>query len=267
MQGLMMERPLLISGLLEHAAAVHGDREVVSYPPEEPVHRGCYRATAERVRRLGNALRTLGVGSGDRVATLACSTHRHLEIFYALSGIGAVCHTVNPRLHSDQVAWILNHAEDAVLFVDLAFLSQAQAALGGAERVRQVVLMTDRAHMPDAASGALSVGALCYEELLARELGGLDWPQFDENTAAALCYTSGTTGNPKGVLYSHRSQILHAFAVALPDVVGFPLRSSASFRLHAHLLESAALAVARRPPPESGAPDGRGTRRAARGRV
>jgi acyl-CoA synthetase (AMP-forming)/AMP-acid ligase II len=219
MRGLMMERPLLISGLLEHAAAVHGDREVVSYAPEEPVHRGCYRATAERVRQLAGALRTLGVGSGDRVATLACSTHRHLEIFYAASGIGAICHTVNPRLHADQVAWILNHAADALVFVDLAFLPQAEAALRGSERLRHVVVMTDRAHMPAALPGPLSC-ALCYEELLARGNGRIDWPQFDENAAAALCYTSGTTGDPKGVLYSHRSQILHAFAVALPDVAG-----------------------------------------------
>jgi 3-(methylthio)propionyl---CoA ligase len=219
MRGLMMEKPLLISGLLEHAAAVHGDREIISYAPEEPVYRGSYRATAERVRQLTGALRTLGVSPGDRVATLACSTHRHLEVLYAVSGIGAVCHTVNPRL-PDQVAWILNHAEDALVFVDLAFLAQAEAALRGSERPRRVVVMTDRAHMPEALPDALSVPALCYEELLTRGDGRFDWPGFDENTAAALCYTSGTTGNPKGVLYSHRSQILHAFAVALPDVAG-----------------------------------------------
>ena len=219
MQGLMMERPLLISGLLEHAAAIHGDREIVSYAPEELVHHGCYRTTAERVRQLASALRTLGVGPGDRVATLAYSTHRHLEVFYAVSGIGAVCHTVNPRLHADQVAWILNHAADALVFVDLAFLPQAEAALRGSEGLRHVVVMTNRAHMPGALPEPLS-GALCYEELLAQGSGRFDWPDFDENTAAALCYTSGTTGNPKGVLYSHRSQILHAFAVALPDVAG-----------------------------------------------
>ena len=131
MRGLMMEKPLLISGLLEHAAAVHGDREIVSYAPEELVHRGCYRTTAERVRQLAGALQTLGVSPGDRVATLACSTHRHLEVCYAVSGIDAVCHTVNPRLHADQVAWILNHAADALMFVDLAFLPQAETALRG----------------------------------------------------------------------------------------------------------------------------------------
>ena len=153
------------------------------------------------------------------MATLACSTHRHLEVCYAVSGIGAVCHTVNPRLHADQVAWILNHAADALMFVDLAFLPQAEAALRGSERLCHVVVMTDRAHMPGAVPEPLS-GAVCYEELLARGNGRFDWPDFDENTAAALCYTSGTTGDPKGVLYSHRSQILHAFAVALPDVAG-----------------------------------------------
>lgn len=131
MQGLMMERPLLISGLLEHAATVHGDREVVSYAPEEPVQRGCYRATAERVMLLAGALQTLDVGPGDRVATLACSTHRHLEVSYAAAGIGAVCHTVNPRLHPEQVAWILNHAGDVALFVDRAFLSKPRQRSAG----------------------------------------------------------------------------------------------------------------------------------------
>ncbi len=216
MHGLMMERPLIVSSLLEHVAAVHADRAVVSYAPEEPAHRSCYGATAERARRLAAALQAIGVRPGDRVATLATSTHRHLEVFYAAAGIGAVCHTVNPRLHPDQVAWILNHAGSTILLADLAFVDQAQAVFGRADRLRRLVLMTDRERMP----ARLLIPALCYEDLLAEGAHGFAWPQFDENTAAGLCYTSGTTGDPKGVLYSHRSQILHAFAVALPDVAG-----------------------------------------------
>lgn len=219
MQGLMMERPLLIAGLLEHAAAIHADREIVSYAPEEPVYRGCYQTTAGRVRQLSDALQHLGISRGDRIATLALSTHRHLEVFFAVSGIGAICHTVNPRLHSNQVSWILDHAEDALLFVDPVFLQQAEAALRKCRRRCPVVVMTDRASLPRVLPD-LFVDVLCYEELLAQGNHRIAWPDLDETTAAALCYTSGTTGNPKGVLYSHRSQILHAFAVALPDVAG-----------------------------------------------
>lgn len=226
MQGLMMDRPLLLSGLLEHAARVHGDREVVSCATDEPVHRGSYQGTAVRARQLAGALRALGVGAGDRVATLAYSTHRHLEIFYAAAGSGAVCHTINPRLQSDQIAWILNHAEDAALFVEPAFLAQATAALASTDRRGPLVLMTDRVRMPaaDVPLAGRPTPLLCYEDLLQEAADDFPspapWPEFDENIAAALCYTSGTTGRPKGVLYSHRSQILHAFAVALPDVAG-----------------------------------------------
>ncbi|MFO1113066.1 MAG: long-chain-fatty-acid--CoA ligase [Rhodospirillales bacterium] len=222
MQGLMMDRPLLLSGLLEHAARVHGDRELVSYTTDEPVHRGRYRGLALRARRLAAALKALGVGAGDRVAPLACSTHRHLEVFYAAAGSGAVCHTINPRLHPEQIAWILDHAEDAALFVEPAFLTQATAALAGTQRRGPLVVMTDRAAMPAPDAAPAGRPMLCYEELLgaAADDDAAPWPEFDENTAAALCYTYGTTGRPKGVLYSHRSTILHAFAVALPDVAG-----------------------------------------------
>lgn len=222
MQGLMMDRPLLLSGLLEHAARVHGDRELVSCIIDEPIHRGSYRGLALRARRLAAALKALGVGAGDRVATLAYSTHRHLEVFYAAAGSGAVCHTINPRLHPEQIAWILDHAEDAALFVEPAFLAQAVAALAGSNRREPLVLLTDRARMPAADVAPTGRPVLCYEELLraAADDDTAPWPEFDENTAAALCYTSGTTGRPKGVLYSHRSTILHAFAVALPDVAG-----------------------------------------------
>lgn len=226
MHGLMMDRPLLLSGLLEHAARVHGDREVVSCAADEPVYRGSYRGTAVRARQLAGGLKALGVGAGDRVATFAYSTHRHLEIFYAAAGIGAVCHTINPRLHPDQIAWILNHAADAVLFAEPTFLVQATAALASLDRPGPLVLMADRTCLPasEASLAGRSVPLLCYEDLLRDAadafVSSTPWPEFDENTAAALCYTSGTTGTPKGVLYSHRSQVLHAFAVALPDVGG-----------------------------------------------
>lgn len=221
MLGLMMERPLLLSGLLEHAASVHGDREIVSYPADEPVYRGDYGKMAARSRRLANAMRGLGVHAGDRVATLACSTHRHLEIFYAAAGIGAICHTINPRLHAEQIAFIAAQAEDVLVFADAAFVVQAEAAVRGGQ-VRAVVQLDGEIAGPavvPAANGG-SVPLLPYEALLAGQADVLSWPEFDENTAAGLCYTSGTTGKPRGVLYSHRSQILHAFAVALPDVAG-----------------------------------------------
>ncbi len=216
----MMETPLSISGLLEHAASVHGDRELVSCSSHGPPHRSSYAELARRVRRLANALRRLGITHGDRVATLAWSTHRHLEVFFASSGIGAVCHTVNPRLPPQQIAWMLDHAEDAAVFVDPEFLPVLETALGNAPRVRHVVIMTDRSHMPPATPDGALADAHCHEDVLEGELDQIDWPRFDESTAAVLCYTSGTTGDPKGVLYSHRSQILHAFAVALPDVAG-----------------------------------------------
>ena len=221
MRALMMDTPLLISALLEHVAAVHGDREIVSCSSQGPPHRASYAETARRTRRLANALRRLEVGLGDRIATLAWSTHRHLEVFYAASGIGAICHTVNPRLPPQQIAWMLDHAEDAMVFVEPAFLPVLEAALGHSQFPRRVVVMTDRSHMLPPAPVTSLAGMLCYEDMLGGEIDGIDWPELDEKTAAVLCYTSGTTGNPKGVLYSHRSQLLHAFAVALPDVGGF----------------------------------------------
>lgn len=222
MHALMMKMPLSISGLLEHAAAVHGDREVVSCPAEEPLHRSSYAEVARRARHLALVLRRLGVQEGDRVATLAWSTHRHMEVFYAASGMGAICHTINPRLPAEQIAWMLSHAEDRVIFVDLSFVPILEAALAEARDVRPVIVMTDRGGMSLAAKGSSIAESQCYEDLLADESDeAFAWPRLDENAAAVLCYTSGTTGNPKGVLYSHRSQVLHAFAVALPDVGGF----------------------------------------------
>jgi fatty-acyl-CoA synthase len=222
MRALMMDMPLSISSLLEHAASVHGDRELVSCPADEVLHTSSYGEAAGRARRLVKVLRRLGVGPGDRVATLAWSTHRHFEIFYASSGMGAVCHTVNPRLPPEQIAWMLENAEDRLVFVDTAFMPVLEAALPHVRCVTDVVVMTDHRHMPSEATTSGVAARRCYEDLLQEESEeGFSWPRLDENAAAVLCYTSGTTGGPKGVLYSHRSQVLHAFAVALPDVGGF----------------------------------------------
>jgi fatty-acyl-CoA synthase len=214
MNGLMMQQPLLISSLLVHAERHHGEQEVVSRRVEGDIHRTTYRELAARSRRVANALARLGVKSGERVATLAWNGYRHLEIYYATSGSGAVLHTLNPRLHADQVTYIAGHAEDVALFFDLTFLPLVEAVASRLTTVRNFVALTDRAHMPAASKIA---NLLCYEELIEAENDRFTWPSFDENQASSLCYTSGTTGNPKGVLYSHRSTLLHTFGIALPD--------------------------------------------------
>ncbi len=214
MLGLMQSQPLLISTIIDHAARHHADGEIVSRTVEGGIHRYTYADASLRARRVANALGALGVGLGDRVATLAWNGYRHFELYFGISGIGAVMHTVNPRLFPEQIAWIANHAEDKVLFFDLTFLPLVEAIAAQLTSCRTFVLMTDRAHMPAASK---LPGLLCYEELLAGASDRLQWPSFDENTASSLCYTSGTTGNPKGALYSHRSTMLHAYASALPD--------------------------------------------------
>jgi fatty-acyl-CoA synthase len=214
MNGLMMQQPLLISSLLVHAERHHGEQEVVSRRVEGEIHRTTYRELAARSRRMANALARLGVKGGDRVATLAWNGYRHFEIYYAVSGSGAVLHTLNPRLHPDQVTYIAGHAEDVALFFDLTFLPLVEAVAARLTTVKRFIAMTDRAHMPAASK---IPGLLCYEELLEAESDRFAWPEFDENQASSLCYTSGTTGNPKGALYSHRSTLLHTFAIALPD--------------------------------------------------
>ena len=214
MQGLMMDVPLLLSMLLAHADRHHGDTEIVSKTVEGPIHRYTYRAAHARARRLANALKRLGVEKQDRVGTLGWNSFRHFEIYYAVAGSGAVIHTINPRLFPDQIAYIANHAEDKVVFFDLTFAPLLEKLAPQLKSVKAFVAMTDRAHMP---AGMKS--ALCYEELLEAENERFEWPAFDENTAACLCYTSGTTGNPKGALYSHRSSMLHAYGAALPDAL------------------------------------------------
>jgi acyl-CoA synthetase (AMP-forming)/AMP-acid ligase II len=221
MHGLMMDMPLLISGLIRHADRHHGDTEIVSKRVEGDLHRYNYREAHRRARRLGKALGRLGLKMHDRAGTLAWNGHRHFEIYYAVAGTGGVIHTINPRLFPDQIVYIANHAEDKVLFFDLTFAPLVEKLAPQLKSIKQFVLMTDRAHMPAKTS---IPGLACYEELLEAEDDGLEWPQFDERTAACLCYTSGTTGNPKGVLYQHRSTILHAYAGALPDVLNLSSR-------------------------------------------
>jgi 3-(methylthio)propionyl---CoA ligase len=223
MNGLMMQQPLLISSLIVHAERHHGDQEVVSRRVEGDIHRTTYRELGARSRRMANALAALGVKSGDRVATLAWNGHRHMELYYAVSGSGAVLHTLNPRLHPDQVVYIADHAEDQVLFFDLTFLPIIEAVAARVKTIKSFVAMTDRAHMP---ANSKVPGLLCYEELCAAQKDRFAWPQFDENQASSLCYTSGTTGNPKGVLYSHRSTLLHTLAGAMPDALNCSARDT-----------------------------------------
>lgn len=206
MQGLMMNRPLRVNDIITFAAEVHGDSEVVSVTVEGGMHRSTYRDIEKRTRQLGHVLTKLGVSQGDRVATLAWNGYRHLELYYGIAGIGAVCHTINPRLSSEQMIYIVNHAEDKVIFVDLTFVPILAALKDHLPKDLIYVAMTDRKHMPDTDI----VNLLCYEDLMEAETTDFDWPEFDENTACGLCYTSGTTGNPKGALYSHRSTVLHA---------------------------------------------------------
>jgi len=220
MLGNMMQLPLLISSLIVHAERHHGDREVVSRRVEGDIHRTTYREIAARSRRVANALAALGVQGGERVATLAWNGYRHMELYYGVSGSGRVLHTLNPRLHPDQVTYIADHAEDQVLFFDMTFWPLIQAVAPRTKTVKHWVAMTDRAHMPPPEQAAKVPGLLCYEELLEAASSQYAWPVFDENTASSLCYTSGTTGNPKGVLYSHRSTVLHTMAAGLPDALG-----------------------------------------------
>ncbi len=216
MHGLMMNQPLLITSLLKHAERNHGDQEIVSRRVEGDLHRMTYVQLAERSRRVANAIKKLGVAPGERVGTMAWNTHRHVELYYGVSGIGSVLHTFNPRLHPDQVVYIANHAEDKVVFFDMTFLPLIEAVATRCTSVKYFVAMTSRDHMP-ATSKVNSL--LCYEDLLADVSSEFEWPEFDENSASSLCYTSGTTGNPKGVLYSHRSTVLHTYAAALPDTL------------------------------------------------
>jgi fatty-acyl-CoA synthase len=223
MQALMMDMPLLVSNLLRHAARHFSDVEIVSRRVEGDLHRYTYADCHDRAARLADALTRRGVHVGDRVATLAWNGYRHMEIYYAVAGMGGVIHTVNPRLHPEQIAWIVNHANDQFLSFDLTFLPIVEAIAALCPNVRGWIAMCDRDRMPE---GSKVPNLLCYEDVLSEGGDAYVWPELDERSACGLCYTSGTTGNPKGVLYSHRSTTLHAYAAALPDAMGCSARDS-----------------------------------------
>ena len=216
LMGQMMNMPLMISSLLKHAARHAADTEVVSKRVEGDLHRTTWSGVEKRARQLAQAFARLGCQPGDRIGTLAWNGYRHLEIYYGSAGSQLVTHTINPRLFPEQIAWIANDAADQVLCFDLNFLPLVEKLAAELKTVRHFVLMTDRAHMP---ASTTVPNLLCYEELVDAEDGDYRWPEFDENTACTICYTSGTTGNPKGAVYSHRSTILHAYAAALPDAM------------------------------------------------
>jgi len=223
MLGLMQQQSLLISSLIEFANRHHGDGEVVSKRVEGDIHRYTWTDVANRSRQMANALDALKLDQGARVATLAWNGYRHLELYFGVSGSGRVLHTLNPRLHPDQVVWIANHAEDEILFFDLSFLPLVQAVHAKCTTVKHWVAMCDKGKLP-ADSGIPNLTS--YEALIDGLSTSFDWPQLDENTASSMCYTSGTTGNPKAALYSHRSTMLHAYAAALPDVMCISARDS-----------------------------------------
>jgi fatty-acyl-CoA synthase len=223
MFGLMQQQSLLISSLIEFADRHHHDGEIVSRRVEGDIHRYTWRDVAKRSRQVANALNSLSLAQGQRVATLAWNGYRHLELYFGVSGSGRVLHTLNPRLHPDQIAWIVNHAEDQILCFDLTFLPLIKAFHAGCPGVKHWVALCD----PDLLPADTGIPNLCsYEELLASESDQYVWPNLDENTASSMCYTSGTTGHPKAALYSHRSTLLHAYAAALPDVMCISARDS-----------------------------------------
>ena len=223
MLGLMQDQPLLISSLIEFASRHHADAQIVSRRVEGDIHRYTYREAAARSRRVANALDQMNLAFGDRVATLAWNGYRHFELYFGVSGSGRVLHTINPRLTPEQVVWIANHAEDQVLCFDMTFLPIIKAVWNQCKTVKHWIALCDATALP-ADTGI--AGLRSYEEWISNQSDRYTWPEFDERSAAALCYTSGTTGNPKGALYSHRSTLLHAYGAALPDALCLSARDS-----------------------------------------
>ncbi len=223
MLGLMQSQPQLISSLIEFADTHHSDTEIVSRRVEGDIHRYTWSDVAKRSRQVANALDGLNLDFSDRIATLAWNGYRHLELYFGVSGSGKVLHTLNPRLHPDQVVWIANHAEDQVLFFDMSFLPLVQAVHARCTTIQHFIALCDADKLP-ADSGI--PGLQSYEAWISKQSATYDWPTFDENSASSMCYTSGTTGNPKAALYSHRSTIMHAYAAALPDVMCLSARDS-----------------------------------------
>ena len=221
MIGLMQSQQLLISSLMDFAERHHGDAEIVSRRVEGDIHRTNYRQIAARSKQVAHGLDHLGLGFGDRVATLAWNGYRHLELYFGVSGSGRVLHTLNPRLHPEQIVWIANHAQDQVLCFDMSFLPIVQAVHANCSTIKHFVALCDASKLP-ADTGI--PGLQSYEAWIGAHSTDYHWPEFDENSASSMCYTSGTTGNPKGVLYSHRSTLLHAFAGALPDALNISAR-------------------------------------------
>ncbi|MEQ8592696.1 MAG: 3-(methylthio)propionyl-CoA ligase [Parvibaculum sp.] len=216
MKGLMQDWPLRVTTIIDHAARFHGDREIVTRSVEGPITRTTYKEIHLRARKVAQALTKLGVKEGDVVATMAWNTARHLEAWYGIMGMGTVCHTLNPRLFAEQLVYIVNHAEDKIIFLDLTFVPILEGIADQLPKVKAYVIMTDKAHMP----ATKLKNALCFEEIVEAEDGNFKWAEVDENAACGLCYTSGTTGNPKGVLYSHRSNVLHSMAANMGDALG-----------------------------------------------